>query len=190
MNGIVVLEKKYRTTASHVGAILDAFLQEYRAEGTHLNLVAHRSQYGNHETHFEVSLWLYGLESSNPFWGSVGSVVVTAVNDVDARLFVSRHTECHYSWSRREEKAILGEARIFFDKLAAHFQQVFEEPVAPKQRGHYRLTPQQIEERSRIVADARKMMKDDPKLTLVGTARRLGEHVTTLKDWLHDPRYG
>jgi len=60
----------------------------------------------------------------------------------------------------------------------------------PKQKGRYRLTPDEIKRRKKIVKEAERIFKSsDPKKTWKQIANELDIPERTLRDWRHNPQY-
>jgi hypothetical protein len=58
-----------------------------------------------------------------------------------------------------------------------------------RQKGRYRLTPEEIKVRTKQVREAKKLKKSDPSLGWKEIARTLGVPERTLRDWRHNPLY-
>lgn len=93
-----------------------------------------------------------------------------------------------YEMAKSLDKEIISE---FVTSYAPGALQVnFDNPERPKQKGRYRLTPEEIKRRKRIVKEAIRLFNQaDPKKTWKQIAYELDIPERTLRDWRHNPQY-
>jgi hypothetical protein len=117
------------------------------------------------------------LRKLKEHFDNVVQVYFRRLEDWDVRPEALEPTESEYSKSAVADP----------NENAAQLQPT--EPEAPKQKGRYRLTDNEIKERKKVIQIAMRLKRESTGKTWKEVAVEMGIPERTLRDWRHNPLY-